>query len=49
MVLYGRRAVGYRDVDPRLCRELFIREGLVQGQIDRAAVRSMPSQSTTCG
>ena len=42
VVLYGRRAVGYRDVDPRLCRELFIREGLVQGQIDEAAVRSMP-------
>ncbi|KAA3654494.1 MAG: ATP-dependent RNA helicase HrpA [Proteobacteria bacterium] len=42
VVLYGRRPVGYRDVDPRLCRELFIREGLVQGNIDEAAARHMP-------
>ena len=33
LVIYPRRGVAYRDIDPALCRELFIREGLVQGEI----------------
>ena len=42
IVLYARRPVGYRDTDPALCRELLIREGLVQGEIDEARARHMP-------
>ncbi|NMG01050.1 ATP-dependent RNA helicase HrpA [Aromatoleum toluolicum] len=42
LVLYARRGVGYRDTDPLLCRELFIREGLVQGEIAEGAARGMP-------
>ncbi|SIR35523.1 ATP-dependent helicase HrpA [Aromatoleum tolulyticum] len=42
LVLYARRGVGYRDTDPQLCRELFIREGLVQGEIAEGAARGMP-------
>ncbi|THF60586.1 ATP-dependent RNA helicase HrpA [Pseudothauera nasutitermitis] len=42
LVLYARRGVGYRDTDPALCRELFIREGLVQGEIAEGAARAMP-------
>jgi ATP-dependent helicase HrpA len=41
ITLYPRRAVGYADIDPRLCRELLIREGLVQGEIDEAALKQM--------
>nr|WP_246262296.1 ATP-dependent RNA helicase HrpA [Aromatoleum evansii] len=41
LVLYARRGVGYRDTDPRLCRELFIREGLVQGEIAEGPARGM--------
>ncbi|MCX9154973.1 ATP-dependent RNA helicase HrpA [Niveibacterium sp. 24ML] len=41
ITLYPRRAVGYADVDPKLCRELLIREGLVQGDVDEAALRQM--------
>jgi ATP-dependent helicase HrpA len=41
LVLYARRAVGYRDTDPALCRELFIREGLVQGEIAEGPARGM--------
>ncbi|QTQ37263.1 ATP-dependent RNA helicase HrpA [Aromatoleum petrolei] len=41
LVLYARRGVGYRDTDPGLCRELFIREGLVQGEIAEGPARSM--------
>ncbi|MDR0634090.1 MAG: ATP-dependent RNA helicase HrpA [Azoarcus sp.] len=45
-VLYGltiwpRRGVPYRDVDPALCRELFIREGLVAGEIAEGPARAM--------
>ncbi|MDR0564204.1 MAG: ATP-dependent RNA helicase HrpA [Azoarcus sp.] len=45
-VLYGltiwpRRGVPYRDIDPALCRELFIREGLVEGEIAEGALRTM--------
>ncbi|NMG77514.1 ATP-dependent RNA helicase HrpA [Aromatoleum diolicum] len=41
LVLYPRRGVGYRDIDRALCRELFIREGLVQGEIAEGPARSM--------
>jgi ATP-dependent helicase HrpA len=41
LVLYPRRGVAYRDIDPALCRELFIREGLVQGEIAEGPARSM--------
>ncbi|MCL2658008.1 MAG: ATP-dependent RNA helicase HrpA [Betaproteobacteria bacterium] len=41
VTLYPRRAVGYAEHDPKLCRELLIREGLVQGEIDEAALRQM--------
>ncbi|MBI1905575.1 MAG: ATP-dependent RNA helicase HrpA [Rhodocyclales bacterium] len=41
LVLYARRGVGYRDTDPVLCRELFIREGLVQGEIAEGTARGM--------
>ena len=41
LVLYARRGVGYHDTDPKLCRELFIREGLVQGEIAEGPARSM--------
>ncbi|WP_332670354.1 ATP-dependent RNA helicase HrpA [Aromatoleum sp.] len=42
LVLYARRGVGYRDIDPALCRELFIREGLVEGEIAEGQARGMP-------
>ncbi len=42
LVLYGRRGVAYRDVDPALCRELLIREGLVAGEIGDGPARGMP-------
>ncbi|MFC5770944.1 ATP-dependent RNA helicase HrpA [Thauera sinica] len=42
LVLYARRGVAYRDADPKLCRELFIRDGLVAGEIAEGAARSMP-------
>ncbi|CAL93333.1 ATP-dependent RNA helicase HrpA [Azoarcus olearius] len=41
LVLYGRRGVNYRDIDPALCRELFIREGLVAGEIAEGPARAM--------
>jgi ATP-dependent helicase HrpA len=41
ITLYGRRPCGYAEQDPALCRELLIREGLVQGEIDEAAARPM--------
>lgn len=42
LVLYARRGVAYADIDPKLCRELFIREGLVAGDIAEGPARSMP-------
>ena len=41
LVIYPRRGVAYRDIDPALCRELFIREGLVQGEIAEGPARTM--------
>ena len=42
LVIYPRRGVPYRDIDPALCRELLIREGLVQGEIAEGPARAMP-------
>ncbi|MBL8443091.1 MAG: ATP-dependent RNA helicase HrpA, partial [Zoogloeaceae bacterium] len=42
LTLYARRGVAYRDIDPALCRELMIREGLVQGEIAEGSLRAMP-------
>ena len=41
LVIWPRRGVSYRNVDPALCRELFIREGLVAGEIAEGPARSM--------
>ncbi|HNE15939.1 MAG TPA: ATP-dependent RNA helicase HrpA [Rhodocyclaceae bacterium] len=41
LTVYARRGVSYRDIDPALCRELFIREGLVQGEIAEGPARGM--------
>lgn len=41
LVLYARRGVGYREIDAPLCRTLFIREGLVQGEIAEGVARGM--------
>ncbi|MFT4172280.1 MAG: ATP-dependent RNA helicase HrpA [Rhodocyclaceae bacterium] len=42
ITLYARRATSYDQVDAVLCRELLIRDGLVQGEIDESAARGMP-------
>ncbi|MDY0036080.1 MAG: ATP-dependent RNA helicase HrpA, partial [Zoogloea oleivorans] len=42
LTVYPRRGVSYREIDPDLCRELFIREGLVQGEIAEGPARGMP-------
>ncbi len=41
LTVYPRRGVTYREIDPALCRELFIREGLVQGEIAEGPARGM--------
>ena len=41
LVLYPKRGIGYRDIDPALCRALFIREGLVAGEIAEGPARAM--------
>lgn len=41
LVLYARRPVAYSDIDPALCRELLIREGLVAGEIAEGPARGM--------
>ncbi|MCB1909765.1 MAG: ATP-dependent RNA helicase HrpA [Rhodocyclaceae bacterium] len=41
LVLYPRRGVAYAGVDPALCRELLIRDGLIAGQIAEGAAREM--------
>ena len=41
LTVYPRRGVSYREIDPVLCRELFIREGLVQGEIAEGPARGM--------
>lgn len=42
ITLYARRAVGYTQTDPKVCRELFIREALVQGDLDESQAKQMP-------
>jgi len=39
LVLYARRPVTYSRIDPKLCRELFIRDGLVQGELSEDFLR----------
>jgi ATP-dependent helicase HrpA len=39
LMLYARRPVSYSRIDPKLCRELFIREGLVQGELPEDLAR----------
>ncbi len=39
LVLYGRRPVSYGRIDPRLSREIFIREALVHGELPDEAAR----------
>ncbi|PKO72220.1 MAG: ATP-dependent RNA helicase HrpA [Betaproteobacteria bacterium HGW-Betaproteobacteria-14] len=39
LVLYARRPVTYSRIDPQLARELFIREGLVQGELPEETAR----------
>lgn len=41
LVIYPRRGVSYRETDPALCRTLFLREGLVNGEIAEGAARGM--------
>ncbi len=42
ITLYARRPVGYADIDPVACREIFIREALVEGDLDDAHAKVMP-------
>lgn len=42
VTLYARRACSYDKIDPALCRELLIRDGLVAGEIEENAARNMP-------
>ena len=39
--IYAQRAVPYRDVDPALCRTLFIRDALVAGEVEPAQLARM--------
>ncbi|MCL4681607.1 MAG: ATP-dependent RNA helicase HrpA [Rhodocyclaceae bacterium] len=39
LVLYAKRPVTYSRIDPKLARELFIREGLVQGELPEEFAR----------
>ena len=41
LTIYAKRGVSYRDIDPALCRELLIREGLVAGEIAEGALKGM--------
>ncbi|GHT84205.1 ATP-dependent helicase [Betaproteobacteria bacterium] len=41
LVIWARRGVPYHDIDPALCRELFIRDGLVAGEIADGPARTM--------
>lgn len=42
ITLYARRACAYDDIDPALCRELLIRDGLVAGEVEESSTRNMP-------
>ncbi len=41
VVLYARRPVAYREFDPAESRRIFIREGLVPGEVDAGVLRHM--------
>lgn len=40
--VYSGRSVAYRHIDPLLCRQLFIREGLVAGDLPPQRIARMP-------
>ncbi len=40
LMLYAKRPVTYSRIDPKLARELFIREGLVQGELSEETARN---------
>ncbi|MEC5388091.1 ATP-dependent RNA helicase HrpA [Uliginosibacterium sp. H3] len=42
LTLYARRPVAYSDIDPAMCREIFIREALVEGDLEDAHAKAMP-------
>ncbi|MDB5800951.1 MAG: putative ATP-dependent helicase [Rhodocyclales bacterium] len=42
LTLYARRPVNYSHIDPVACREIFIREALVEGDLDDAHANGMP-------
>ncbi|MEN3069397.1 DUF3418 domain-containing protein [Uliginosibacterium sediminicola] len=42
ITLYAKRPVAYSHIDAATCREIFIREGLVEGDLDDAHARNMP-------
>ncbi|HSD38972.1 MAG TPA: ATP-dependent RNA helicase HrpA [Rhodocyclaceae bacterium] len=42
LTLYARRPVAYSHIDPAACREMFIREALVEGDLDDAHAKAMP-------
>lgn len=41
ITLYAKRPVGYAHIDRSVCRELLIREGLVEGDLDEAHAKPM--------
>ena len=41
VTLYAKRGVSYRAIDPVLCRQLLIQQGLVAGEIEESALRRM--------
>ena len=42
IVLYARRPVAYSRIDPAQCREIFIREALVRGELPEDVARRAP-------
>jgi ATP-dependent helicase HrpA len=42
LLLYARRPVSYSRIDPAACREVFIRDALVRGDLSEDAVRRAP-------
>ncbi|WP_425584652.1 DUF3418 domain-containing protein [Viridibacterium curvum] len=42
ITLYARRPVAFSHIDPVACREVFIREALVEGDLDEGQARAMP-------
>ncbi|HEX5125992.1 MAG TPA: DUF3418 domain-containing protein, partial [Rhodocyclaceae bacterium] len=48
ITLYARRSTSYSHIDPEACREMFIREGLVEGELDDAHAKTMPFFQHNC-